>query len=347
MGVECLGLELTNRCDLQCGHCLRKVVAPNSPGAHDIPLELVKRLVSESKAAGVPHVGMTGGEPMLHPHFLEIIDHIVDEGLTYHFLSNGLGLPTFMPKFLARPERRAKLRDVCISLDGAREATHDAIRGKGMWKRTLAGVAVLRAFGVPFTFLHTITRVSHQELGQLALLSHRLGAKQLILAHFLPSGRPHATDELDLTTDERLAAEHEVKLLVDAMRFPVIMAEGYQVKEVDHECGTTAGRSLNVDPRGHLTFCCELSNFHGDERSPADRPDFIVDLREVSVAQAMSLMDARVARFRADRLALHAAGDFTDEDWFACRHCVKHFGKPREFVQIRRRPARMPDSTSA
>src|SRR5258706_767002 len=131
MAIECLGLELTNRCDLACGHCLRAIVAPNSPRAVDIPLALAKKMISEARPAGISHVGMTGGEPMLHPHFLDIIDHIVDEGLTYHFLSNGLGLPRFIPKFLTRPERRTQLREVCVSIDGASERTHDTIRGKG------------------------------------------------------------------------------------------------------------------------------------------------------------------------------------------------------------------------
>jgi MoaA/NifB/PqqE/SkfB family radical SAM enzyme len=340
MAIECLGLELTNRCDLACGHCLRAIVPPNSPRGVDIPLDLTKRIISEARAAGIPHVGMTGGEPMLHPDFLAIIDHIIDEGLTYHVLSNGLGLPAFLPRWLTRPERRAKLRDVCVSIDGATQATHDAIRGKGTFRRSLAGLAVLRAHRIPFTLLHTITRVSKDEIDQLGLMAHHLGAERLIVSHFLPNGRPGASTDLDLTTAERHDVEFVVKRLIDALRFPVIMAEGYYTPVVDHVCATVDARALNIDPNGHLTFCCELSNFYGDGQAPESRKDFVVDMRNVSVAQALAAMSRKIGDFRAERIAEDAAGGRSEDDKFACRYCVRHFGKPQsEIVPLRRRTA--------
>jgi MoaA/NifB/PqqE/SkfB family radical SAM enzyme len=335
MAVECLGLELTNRCDLACGHCLRAIVPPSSPRAVDLPFELACRLVCEARAHGIRHVGMTGGEPMLHPHFLELIDHIVDEKLTYHFLSNGLGLPRFIPGWLARPERRTQLRDVCVSIDGASEATHDSIRGTGTFKRSLAGLAVLRAHRIPFTMLHTITRASMHEIDQLGLMAHHLGAERLILSHFLPNSRPGASAKLDLSTAERHNVEFVVKRLIDALRFPVIMAEGYYTPVVDHVCATVDARALNVDPRGHLTFCCELSNYYGErELTPESRPDFVVDMRKVSVAEAIAAMGGKIGEFRAARLAEDAAGLRTEDDKFACRYCVRHFGKPQASAQI-------------
>jgi len=340
MAIECLGLELTNRCDLACGHCLRAIVAPNSPRAVDIPFDLVRKMVSEARAAGIAHVGMTGGEPMLHPHFLEIIDHIVDEGMTYHFLSNGLGLPRFIPRWLERPERRAALRDVCVSIDGANERTHDAIRGTGSFKRSLAGLAVLRALGIPFVLLHTITRHSKDEIDHLGLMASHLGARQLIVSHFLPNGRPGATTDLDLTIAERHQVELVVKRLMAALRLPVLMAEGYYTTEVDHVCATVDRRALNIDPHGHLTFCCELSNFYGDGAAPQERRDFVVDMRRVTISQAIEAMGLKIDEFRSMRLAEDAAGSRTEDDKFACRYCVRHFGKPStQVVQIRRRSA--------
>src|SRR5262245_38376097 len=146
-----LGLEITDRCDLACAHCLRDIVPPHAPRARDLDVELVRRVVAEAKELGIRWIGLTGGEPMLHPRFLDIVDIIVDSGITYHFLSNGLGLPTLIPQWLQRPARRESLRDICISMDGATEATHDTIRGKGAYRRTLAGIAVLRALGIPFS----------------------------------------------------------------------------------------------------------------------------------------------------------------------------------------------------
>ena len=127
-----LSVEFTDRCDLACSHCLRHVVPPSSSRARDLDPEVFARFVDEARTLGFERVGITGGEPMLHPRFLDLIDIIVDAGLPYHFLSNGLGLPALLPRLLARPRRRELLNHVSVSLDGATEQTHDSIRGRSM-----------------------------------------------------------------------------------------------------------------------------------------------------------------------------------------------------------------------
>src|SRR5262249_26502211 len=150
----------------------------------------------------------------------------------------------------------------------ATETTHDAIRGTGTFRRTMAGIAVLRALGVPFSVLHCINRVNRHEIDQMGLLAHHLGAERLFFTHFLPNGRPHSTADLDLTTAERHEVEFVVKRLMHAMRFPIVMGEGYYTETIDHACATVQLKMVNVDPSGHLSFCCELSSFYGDARPP-------------------------------------------------------------------------------
>jgi MoaA/NifB/PqqE/SkfB family radical SAM enzyme len=330
--IRCLGLELTDRCDLACAHCLRQVVPPRSWRARDLDFDLALRLCGEARALAVPHVALTGGEPMLHPGFSEIVDGLLAHGLTYHFLSNGLGLPERLPALLAVPARRAGLRDICVSLDGATESTHDRTRGTGTFRRTLAGIAVARAMGVPVSLLMTVTRVNRHEIDAMGLLAHHLGAAKLYFTHFMPNGRPGASADLDLTTAERHQVEAVIKRLIAALRLPIFMGEGYYASEVDHQCATVQGAILNVDPEGHLTFCCELSNYYGDERPPADRDDFIADLAVTPLAEAVTRYDIAIARFRAARLADERAGLRTEDDRFACRYCIRHFGKPEASV---------------
>jgi MoaA/NifB/PqqE/SkfB family radical SAM enzyme len=340
-GPTCLGLEITDRCDLACAHCLRQVVPPHSSRARDLDPRLVARLCAEAREIGITSVGLTGGEPMLHPQFLEIVDTIVDAGLEYHFLSNGLGLPELLPRWSSRPERRARLRDVCVSVDGATARTHERIRGTGTFRRTLAGIAVLRAQGIPFSILHCINRVNRHEIDQMGLFAHHLGAKRLYFTHFLPNGRPYSTADLDLSTAERHDVEAVVKRLIHAMRFEIVMGEGYHTETIDHECATVLLKMVNVDPSGHLTFCCELSNYYGDSRAPESRDDWVADLAKTSLGAAIALQRARIERFRRERLEEAARGGFTEDDAFACRYCVRHFGKPEgPIVQLRtsRRP---------
>jgi MoaA/NifB/PqqE/SkfB family radical SAM enzyme len=334
-----LGVELTDRCDLACSHCLRHVVPPNSTRARDLDPEVFARAVAEAKALGFQRIGLTGGEPMLHPRFLDMIDIIVDAEMPYHFLSNGLGLPALMPRFMSRPQRRELLVHVCISLDGATEQTHDNIRGRGTFRRTLAGIAFLRAMNVPFVILSTIGRANRHEIEQLALKAHHLGAKVVVFSHFLPSGRPHATNDHDLTSEERHDVEAVIARLKDALRFPVGMGVGYHVPEPDYMCPSLSLQSFNVDASGHLTFCCELSSFNGEHRPARDRADFVADMAHTSLSEAMKLKSEAAARFRAHRLDEEARGLRSEADKFPCRYCIRHFGKPEGLIPLRRRSA--------
>jgi molybdenum cofactor biosynthesis enzyme MoaA len=340
MQIRCLGIELTDRCDLACSHCLRHVVPPRSPRARDLDVSFFRRLVTEAAELGVTRLGLTGGEPMLHPQFLEILDIIGQAKLPYHFLSNGLGLPGMLPRLVARPGARDMLKNVCISLDGATEETHDRIRGKGTFRRTLAGVAVTRALKIPFSLLMTVGRTNRHEIEKAALFAHHLGAERMWFTHFLPSGRMHATDDFDLSIPERLDVEAVIFRLQDALRFPIGMGEGHHSDKIDHMCATVSLLSLNIDASGHGTFCCELSSFNGDDRNPESRPDFVSDLHKISLKEAMILQTRAVERFRAERLARAQAGLRTADDEFPCRYCVRQFGKPeRGIVPLRRRQA--------
>src|SRR5262249_26472761 len=147
-----------------------------------------------------------------------------------------------------------------------------------------------------------------------------------------------ATRDLDLSIAERDEVEFVIKRLIDAMRLEITMSEGYHTEKVDHECATVQGRSVNVDPSGHMTFCCELSNFYGDDRPPEARSAWVADLSGVPLREAIAAQVAAIERFRRERLAHAEAEKFTEDDYSACRYCVRHFGKPEgEIVQIRRR----------
>ena len=63
--------ELTYRCPLRCVYCSNPVGWRDVPDALDGALW--SRAFAEAAALGVVHVGLTGGEPTLHPDLEEIV----------------------------------------------------------------------------------------------------------------------------------------------------------------------------------------------------------------------------------------------------------------------------------
>ena len=127
---EMLTLAVTGACNLVCSHCWVKAGEVSSH-AH-VPLHIICSLVEEFAAIGGQGVRITGGEPLCHPYWLEILQHSCSLGFkTVALQTNAM---------LLRDEHVAALREmecpglsIQVSLDGARAKSHDLVRGEGAY----------------------------------------------------------------------------------------------------------------------------------------------------------------------------------------------------------------------
>jgi organic radical activating enzyme len=51
-------------------------------------LPIVQKVLKEGHSCGIAHVGLTGGEPTIHPQFPEILKLVSQAGYTFSFVSN-------------------------------------------------------------------------------------------------------------------------------------------------------------------------------------------------------------------------------------------------------------------
>ena len=86
-------IELTNRCNLSCGHCFDERHAATG----DLSLEILEKVLREGKSCGIEQVSFTGGEPTIHRRFEEIIDRVSQAGYPFSFVSNGASFPRIYP----------------------------------------------------------------------------------------------------------------------------------------------------------------------------------------------------------------------------------------------------------
>src|SRR6185369_10551454 len=66
-----LTLSITGACNLKCRHCMVDSGVVSS--ADHVPTRTVRRLVEEFAAMGGEGVRFTGGEPLCHPDWLELM----------------------------------------------------------------------------------------------------------------------------------------------------------------------------------------------------------------------------------------------------------------------------------
>lgn len=115
--------SITGRCNLKCRHCF--IMSANAEkGLREYSLEEAEMIVRELSDYGVESVMITGGEPLLHPHFLDIVRLIIGAGMKLSWINtNGMLLTE---KLLDNIEALGAKPKMAISFDGY--GTHDWMR---------------------------------------------------------------------------------------------------------------------------------------------------------------------------------------------------------------------------
>jgi radical SAM protein len=165
--------ETTRACGLACTHCRASATVQALPGELDTAEG--KALIDQVAGFGRPYpiLVLTGGDCLLRADLWELVEH-----------ARGLGIPTAMspsvtPTLTDEAIARIAGSDVTavsISLDGARPATHDGVRGiEGHFGRTLEAIRQFVAAGMTVQVNTTVMRPNVEELADVAALMAELG----------------------------------------------------------------------------------------------------------------------------------------------------------------------------
>ncbi len=175
--------NVTKRCNLKCLHCYAQATASAAPDelSHAEGLALLKDL----KDFGVPVVLFSGGEPLMRPDLLDLVDWTVTAGLRAVISTNG----TLITRKMARRLKDLGLSYVGISLDGT-AATHDKFRGQpGSFAAALAGVRHCQEQGLKVGLRFTISRLNYQEVPAIFDLVEEYGIPRICFYHLVYAGR--------------------------------------------------------------------------------------------------------------------------------------------------------------
>jgi 12,18-didecarboxysiroheme deacetylase len=198
--------NVTRRCNLKCVHCYAQATA-TAPEA-ELPLEQGLALLDDLKAFGVPVVLFSGGEPLMHPDLLTLVEHAVNSGMRAVISTNG----TLIDREMAGQLKRFGLSYVGISLDGV-EATHDRFRGQtGAFAAAMEGVRNCQEAGIKVGLRFTINKHNYQEIPAIFDLIEEREIPRACFYHLVYAGRGSRLVEAALSHEETRAV---VDLIID------------------------------------------------------------------------------------------------------------------------------------
>jgi len=136
-----LMLEPLFRCNLACAGCGKVQYPPNILKKQLTPEECF----SAVEECGAPMVSLPGGEPLLHPQIVEIVNGLVARRKYVYLCTNALELKRRLPEFTP-----SKYLTFSVHLDGQREHHDFSVCREGGYEIAIEGIqeAVRRGFRV-------------------------------------------------------------------------------------------------------------------------------------------------------------------------------------------------------
>src|SRR5437763_7752301 len=108
----------------------------------------VESRLAEARRLGVKEYYFTGGEPFMNRDMIPILRRALEQGPA-SVLTNGMLLRREICRELRELIEASEYSlDIRVSLDGFDAASHDAIRGAGVWDRVMIGLRNLADAGI-------------------------------------------------------------------------------------------------------------------------------------------------------------------------------------------------------
>ncbi|HNR64701.1 MAG TPA: radical SAM protein [Atribacterota bacterium] len=252
MAVE---IDLTNLCNHNCIWCMFDRYRAKNPVS--LEKDLVFNLLQDLKAIGVKAITYVGGgEPLLYPHFKEVLYKTKELGFDCGVVTNGELLI----------ENIQAIKDCCqfcrVSLDAGSSADHKALH-RGRWnsfKRVLQGIEALGKekgdliLGVAF-LLHTINFYKLTELVKILsiLKVDYLQVRPVYMPGLVFTDRVKQKINIQIDEAQKMAHTTGLHLITFKHRFREFYEEDLRPEKcLAHNILSIIGADSNV------YLCCQL-----------------------------------------------------------------------------------------
>lgn len=263
-------VQIDERCNLHCAHCF---VSATKVG-QTMPYEaIVGTLIPRLVQCRVERVTLTGGEPTIHPRFLDVVAAFRDAGMDVGVCTNATTLTDDQISVLAGIGGV----HVNVSLDGFRPESHGRFRGdRDSFAVTVATVRKLAAAGLLQVLLCTPNSLAEdEEYRELCQFAADHGARYVLMNPLGSMGRGVKARRKLASPEEHMRAIWELTAPFDGPELDVVHIR-FPNAEGKPLAGCEAGTIVYVFTPGELTVCPYLVFAARTPQSRHDPAEFVV-----------------------------------------------------------------------
>lgn len=285
-------LHLLTACNLRCRHCY---INPAQHGRNMLDAATATSWLQALITPGQPaNLVLLGGEPTLHPDLAVIIQAARAMGYASITVdTNGYLFHDILDQVTPHA-----LDFFSFSLDGARAATNDAIRGEGSFEVCTRNIQQARRRGFAVSLIFTASRDNIDELHELPPLLQELQIQRFFIQVIGLRGRSAAIplDAAGITSPQVtrslwntrvLPVAHQVAAAGITVSYPRVFLEPWE----RFECAGRVAQNYFIFPNGRVYRCplCEDHPLHSLQfsdhtllrRAPITEADlFMLDIPE-------------------------------------------------------------------
>ena len=178
--------HITDECDQRCKHCYiysgKNTHIPQSMSRENLRRVFANCLDFCETFGRTPYFYITGGDPILHRNFWELLETFSSQQIGFSILGN----PFHIDDEVCKRLKTLGCEKYQVSLDGLRE-THDKFRKPGSFDAALNAIPLINNAGICSVIMSTVSGMNIHEIPAVIDVAVECGAEVFSCARYCPT----------------------------------------------------------------------------------------------------------------------------------------------------------------